>query len=192
MIIARPHGWIENLNRKLTDPLARYLEKINWITPNGITWASFIVAGILAPIAISFGFYMISALVIWVGDLLDHLDGDLARIRGCASKEGEILDAVLDRYVDFLLIAAILWQIPECLLIGFLALLGSQMVPYIRARSEAVGKAAATSFGTREVRNLILVIGLLLGWLCILLIILAIISNASAIHRFVYALKKSA
>ena len=42
-----------------------------------------------------------------LGDLLDYLDGALARAQGSASREGAIFDAVLDRYIDFLVIGAL-------------------------------------------------------------------------------------
>jgi phosphatidylglycerophosphate synthase len=147
------------------------------------------VAGVLAPWAIVTGLNLPAAILVLAGAWLDSLDGDLAQARQCGTKEGEILDAVLDRYIDFAIIAALIWQTPECLLVGLGALLGSQMVSYLRARTEAAGKASVATFGSRDIRNIILVAGLLGGWYCALLIVLALIANASALHRFYHATK---
>jgi len=186
----RPRGVIERINKKLTRPIARFLVNISWITPNGITWMSAFVAGGLAPWAIIAGLKLPAAILVLIGAWLDSLDGDLARARQCGTREGEILDAVLDRYIDFFIIAALIWQTPECLLAGLAALLGNQMVPYLRARTEAAGKASVASFGSRDIRNMVLVVGLIGGWYCALLIVLALIANASALHRFYHAIRE--
>ncbi|MHC4639846.1 MAG: CDP-alcohol phosphatidyltransferase family protein, partial [Planctomycetota bacterium] len=146
-----------------------------------------LVAGILAPWAIIAELNVCAAILVLSGAWLDSLDGDLARARQNGTKEGEILDAVLDRYIDFFIISALIWQTPGCLLGGLAALLGNQMVPYLRARTEVTGKSSVATFGSRDIRNILLVVGLFLGWYCVLLIGLAVLSNASAFHRFYYA-----
>ena len=186
----RPSGVIERLNKKLSVPVARLLVNVSWITPNGITWTSALVAGVLAPWAIVTGLNLLAAILVLAGAWLDSLDGDVAQARQCGTKEGEILDAVLDRYIDFAIIAALIWQTPECSLVGLAALLGSQMVPYLRARTEAAGKASVATFGSRGIRNMVLVVGLIGGWYCALLIVLAILTNASAVHRFYHAARR--
>lgn len=187
----RPKGIIERFNKRLTRPLAVSLSDSAWITPNGITWASAAIAGILAPVAIVYNYNFIAAILVLLGALLDSLDGDLARERGTASREGAILDAVLDRYIDFLIVSALIWQSLDCLLPGLAALLGGQMVPYIRARTEAAGKTSVATFGSRDIRNLVLIIGIALQFYCALLIVLAVLSNLSAFHRFFFAVKLS-
>ena len=188
----RPSGFIERLNKKSSVPVARLLVNVSWITPNGITWTSALVAGVLAPWTIVTGLNLPAAIFVLAGAWLDSLDGDLARARQSGTKEGEILDAVLDRYIDFAIIAALIWQTPVCLLAGLAALLGNQMVPYLRARTEAAGKVSVATFGSRDIRNMILVVGLLAGWYCTLLIMLALIANASALHRFYHATRRQA
>lgn len=200
-------GAIERINKKLTIPIARMLLNVSWITPNGITWMSAFVGGVLGAWAIIAELNLLAAGLILIGGLLDSLDGDLARVRKCGTKEGEILDAVLDRYIDFFIIAALIYQTQSgllvglagllgnqmgslCLLVGLAALLGNQMVPYVRARTEAAGKDSISTFGSRDIRNMILIVGLVAGWHCVLLFVLAVISNASAIHRFYNATRK--
>ena len=189
----RPVGIIERLNKCFTRPLAHRLVGILWITPNRITWTSAAFAGLLAPLAIVEDWHIAAALLVLAGAWLDSLDGDLAQARGCGSKEGEILDAVLDRYIDFALVVALIYREPDYLMAGLAALLGCQMVPYIRARTEAAGKSSIATFGSRDIRNFILVLGLITGLYKVLIIVLAVVTNLSAIHRFVSAIspKKS-
>ncbi len=187
----KPSDIIERMNKKLTVPISGLLVNISWITPNGITWMSALIGGVLGAWAIVAGLNLTAVILVLIGGLLDNLDGDLARARQCATKEGEILDAVLDRYVDFFIIASLIWQTPACLLVGLAALLGNQMVPYVRARTEAAGKSSVSTFGSRDIRNLIIIVGLIGGWYCALLFVLAVIANASAIHRFYNATNRA-
>ena len=180
---------VEVLNKKFTVPLAKRLRDVEWITPNRITLFSFLLSGILAPLAIVKGLLPLAGLLVYAGALLDSLDGDLARERGISSREGAILDAVLDRYTDLLLIGALLLYEESCLLAGVFAMIGSSLVPYIRAKAEAEGKSSTATFGSRDIRNLILFIGLILSAPCFTLYTLAIVSNLSALHRLFHALR---
>ncbi len=182
-------GFVERLNKKLTVPVARLIKDIGWITPNRITFISFLVSGIVAPLIVIQGHLMLAGLIVYVGALLDSLDGDLARERGISSKEGAILDAVLDRYTDLFLIGSLIIYDRDCLLPGLFAMVGSSLVPYIRARTEAEGKRSTPTVGSRDVRNLILFVGLILGVPCATLYTLAIVSNVSALHRLIHALR---
>lgn len=182
-------GPIERINKKISVPLAYRLKDNPYVTPNRITILSFLIAGVTAPLAILKGHLWIAAVLIYIGALLDSLDGDLARVRGEISKEGAILDAVLDRYIDLFLISALILYDKSCLTMGLLAMIGSALVPYIRARMEASGKKSTATIGSRDVRNLILFIGLLLLGPCLTLTLLALVSNVSALHRLLHAIR---
>ncbi len=182
-------GIVESINKKFTVPLAEKLKDNPYVTPNRLTWASFFIAGILAPLFILKGLLPLAGILVYIGALLDSLDGDLARVRGETSKEGAILDAVLDRYIDLFILSALIIYDTECLVWGLLAMIGSSLVPYVRAKTEAVGKQSVATIGSRDTRNLILFIGLLLNAPCLTLIVIAIVSNISAVHRLYYALK---
>ncbi len=143
-----------------------------------------------------------------LGDLLDYLDGELARKQGSSSREGAIFDAVLDRYTDFLVIGALTYLTavildPQrdlyigkmtfmtsetALLLGLAALLGSALTPYIRAKTEAEGKKSIVTIGDRSWRNRILVVGLFAGQPVWTLAAIAAVANFSAIRRLAYAM----
>lgn len=137
----RPRSFIEQKIKIVTLQLARFLSRWSWITPNRITVVSASLGGPVAAWQIYQGNYLVAVAAIAISGILDDIDGDLARTTGMVSPEGAILDSVLDRYVDFFVIAALILISPEQHLIpGLLALLGASLVPYIRARTEAEGK----------------------------------------------------
>ena len=145
-----------------------------------------------------------------LGDILDYLDGDLARTQGTGSREGAIFDATLDRYIDFLVIgtltyltAVVLEWYPDFLIgnlsfltseailvLGLAALLGAMMTPYVKAKTEAEGKSSTATIGDRGVRNHILVLGLLASQPIWTLVALAVLANWVAIHRLARALRR--
>ena len=145
-----------------------------------------------------------------LGDLLDYLDGGLARKQGRSSKEGAIFDAVLDRYTDFLVIGALTYLTavilnPQrdlfigkitfmnsefALLLGLAALLGSALTPYVRAKTEAEGKKSIPTIGDRGWRIRILVVGLTAGQPLWTLAAIAAVTNFSAIRRLIFAMGK--
>lgn len=187
--ITVPLSLLDRIVQFFTIKLAKSLARFTWITPNRVTWVS---AGIGGPLTgwliIQEQFWLATALVV-VSGLMDGLDGDIARERNLTSIEGGILDSVLDRYVDFFLIAALIVVDPnKHLMVGLIALLGTTMVPYIRARSEVAGKSSIASIGSRATRIILIILGLLTQQLFILLIALAVISNIAAVHRFWFAL----
>ena len=81
----KPSDIIERMNRKLTVPISGLLVNISWITPNGITWMSALIGGVLGGWAIVAGLNLTAVILVLIGGLLDNLDGDLARARQCAT-----------------------------------------------------------------------------------------------------------
>ncbi|NJK50610.1 CDP-alcohol phosphatidyltransferase family protein [Candidatus Gracilibacteria bacterium] len=189
--IVVPKSFLDRAIHSITEKLASILVNITWITPNQISWLSGGLGGLVAGWFIVRENYLLAVFFIILSGILDCLDGDLARARNMASGEGDILDSVIDRYVDFLLIAALILVFPNNYLIpGLLALLGTTLVPYVRARSEAEGKSTVASIGSRSTRTILIIIGLLTQQILPLLILLAAITNIASIHRLIFALKK--
>ncbi len=100
------------------------------------------------------------------GAAFDALDGIVARARGLSSDAGEVLDAVVDRYADAapLLGLAVYYRasLPALLLV-LCALLGSMLVSYVRAKSEAMSLSLPGGLMRRHERIAYLTAGLLLG-----------------------------
>ena len=120
---------------------------------------------------------------------LDFVDGAVARATGQATPYGALLDAVLDRVGEALVLAACVWYFAERgedvqAGFGYAALFGSIAVSYVRARGEALGVATREGLFRRQERVLLLGIGLLANGLTVVIIILAVLANATALQRW--------
>lgn len=83
------------------------------------------------------------ALVLFAG-LFDMLDGQVARIGKMTSTFGALYDSVLDRYSELIMFLGICYYLVShhyflSSLFAFIALMGSMMVSYTRARAEGLG-----------------------------------------------------
>jgi len=98
-----------------------------------------------------------------ISGCFDALDGVLAREKKMVSKFGAFLDSVLDRYSDsFALLGIIIMGLSDTLL-GILALSGSLIVSYSRARAESVGvEMASVGIAERAERMLLLSVSMML------------------------------
>ncbi len=143
--------------RRISVPLARKLSKTR-TSPNFVTIVAFIV-GLSSAIAVFYNL-ILSVVLIFISQILDCLDGDLARISGNTSAKGAYIDRLLDRFVDFALIFSIsaysnLW------IEGFLALFAALMVSTTRLMAEKEGLSCKVGIAGRDTRILIIMLGLL-------------------------------
>ncbi|MDE7159935.1 MAG: CDP-alcohol phosphatidyltransferase family protein [Muribaculaceae bacterium] len=150
-------------------------------------------------------------LVIWSGGLIigfslfDMLDGQVARLGGMASTFGAMYDSVLDRYCElftlggiayYFMMAGTLWEA----LVTYLAVIGSIMVSYVRARAEGLGLECKIGFMQRPERVVVTALGLLLTgilgscgveWanmvLYVAMIIIAVFANLTAFARIAHS-----
>lgn len=124
-------------------PWWRVLARVGF-PPNAITSLSFAIA-LGAGLAAAAGRFALGGWLFVVAGALDFLDGRVARSTGRTTPGGAALDSVLDRYVESALIVGLAWYyrhdwvLAACLL----ALTGSLLVPYVRARGEALGVSLA-------------------------------------------------
>jgi CDP-diacylglycerol--glycerol-3-phosphate 3-phosphatidyltransferase len=143
-------------------PIARFLVRVG-VSANAVT-----VAGLLLTLA---GAWLIVAerpvvalVVLLIGTLGDTLDGAVARAAGGGTPAGEFLDSTLDRISDAALASAALLlgtRQGDALLLwaGLVLLVGSFVVPYIRAKAEALGLGASVGLAPREARIAIYIVG---------------------------------
>lgn len=150
------------------NPFVRLLIRLG-VTPNNVT-----TIGMLGNLAAA-------AVFVWVGadvaagnpvewwritlagaliigfSLFDMLDGQVARLGNMASTFGAMYDSVLDRYCELLTLGGISLYLISCgslwgAVITFLALVGSVMVSYVRARAEGLGIECKMGFMQRPER----------------------------------------
>ncbi|MXV93038.1 MAG: CDP-alcohol phosphatidyltransferase family protein [Chloroflexi bacterium] len=119
----------------------------------------------LAALLLAQGAFLAGALLMLCSLPLDALDGAVARAAGRESRFGMVLDSTLDRYADGFIFAAFGYYFAEAgrmdmLAVALVALLGSFMVSYIRARADDAKVAVKTTVGlfTRLERVLVLLV----------------------------------
>lgn len=149
---------------------------------------------IIASILIGKGQLQIGGVVLVLGLPLDAVDGAVARARQRKDRFGVMLDSSLDRYADGLIFAALSYYFAvqdenTLLLLALIALVGSFMVSYSRARAEGVDVDVRVGWFTRLERILVILLILLVPQTIeVGLWVLAIGTNLTAIQRiwFVY------
>jgi len=125
---------------KLSEPLVRALHALH-VTPNMVTGFSLVPAA-LSAVLIGMGHFGMGALLATGSGFCDMFDGMLARRNGSTSDVGELYDAAVDRYVEFLLLAGLAVYFrdrPLVLVMCLGAVLGAFMVSYTTAKAEALG-----------------------------------------------------
>lgn len=182
----------------LSRPAVQLLARTR-ITPNIISWFGFLLA-LAATALIVTGHVFAAGLVVLVAGFFDMLDGALARLTNQATRFGGILDSILDRFAEAAVLLGIMvlylqrQSVGEIILVG-LALLGSLMVSYIRARAEAAGLKCKVGFFTRTERVVILALGLLLSQinyaLTIALAIIVLLSFFTIIQRLLFVWRQT-
>lgn len=184
-------------NRRLSRPLARWLTRTP-VTPTQVTVASFAVA-LGAAAAFVADVPALGGVLAQTSSILDGTDGDLARAQGTETRFGAFFDAVLDRYADAAMILGMVLSAQESHAqawpVGLVALLGSLMVSYTRARSEATMgvrfQTGLTALATRDVRLALVCLGGLAGVIFWTLAVLAALTHAVVLARIISLYQKS-
>lgn len=136
----------------IINPFVRFLIKIGF-TPNTVTLTGFILNIVVAVIFImgaedtnrsDLSYVGWAGATILFAGLFDMLDGQVARLGNMSSKFGALFDSVLDRYSELVMFLGICYYLVAhhyflSSLFAFLALIGSMMVSYTRARAEGLG-----------------------------------------------------
>jgi len=184
---------VKNWGRRLFQPLVRFLVSHS-IAPNLLTWSGLLLSagggGLL-----SRGFFRPAGLAVALGGICDILDGEVARTSLKVTSFGQFIDSVVDRYSEFfLLLGAFLYYLvraPGFALLTLLAMFGSLMVSYARARAEGIGAPCKIGVLDRPGRMTIIILGALSGakYFPFFLWALALLSHFTAIQRIIWVWK---
>jgi CDP-diacylglycerol--glycerol-3-phosphate 3-phosphatidyltransferase len=191
------------LYKWMVNPTAHGMIKIG-MTPNCVT-ASGLFLNIIACAILIYGAIRGEqgdlSYIAWAGGIIlfaglfDMMDGQVARIGNMSSRYGALFDSVLDRYSELIVLFGIcyyliLHEFFYSSLLGFLALIGSMMVSYIRARAEGLGIECKSGFMQRPERVVIISVSCILCGifnqlliLSIALCIVAVFANITAFGR---------
>jgi archaetidylinositol phosphate synthase len=173
------------------------------LTPNMVSGIGLVLA-FLSALAYaewqSHAFYLLLATVLLLfSGFCDALDGIVARLYEKATVFGGFLDSLLDRYADAAVYMGIIIGGLCNVLWGLIAIAGSLLVSYSRARAEAAGiKMESIGLAERAERIIILLAASLIAvfWqpttvMNVGIIVLAILSNLTVLQRSLYVYGKS-
>ncbi|MFQ5449962.1 MAG: CDP-alcohol phosphatidyltransferase family protein [Nitrospinaceae bacterium] len=195
----------------LIAPLGRFLARSR-VDPNTLSVAGLIFSA-LAGVVFGLGTFFWGGCLTVLAGTCDALDGQVAKETGKNSRFGAFLDSTLDRFGELFIFLGLAWHFsggkglyeeglgelgifygPWTVVLIIFALAGSFLVSYTRARAEGLGIACKVGWMQRPERITLLVIGSLLGaipvmgpgLMVLVLLIIAVMSNATAIQRIIY------
>jgi len=211
-------NFLQKIIYHVIDPFIRMLITIG-ITPNAVT------AGGFAGNLVAMGFFINAALnmseeeqafhatnpyaligwggvVILAAGLFDMMDGRLARLSNMSSKFGALWDSTLDRYSELVTLFGICLVFIEAnwfwtCVVTFMAMTGSIMVSYVRARAEGLNTECKVGLMQRPERVVVTAITAIISgatenlwWLAGGMILIAILANITAFWRIGHCYKK--
>ncbi|HVY96234.1 MAG TPA: CDP-alcohol phosphatidyltransferase family protein [Solirubrobacterales bacterium] len=135
------------------------------LTPNAISMAG-LVGNLIAAALVTQRLFFLAGIAFVLGSVMDTLDGRYSRMSGKGTLFGAFLDSTLDRIEEGIVLAAVAGYFAAtgddfAAAMCVVAVLGSLMVSYTRARAEALGVECKVGLATRPVRVVILSIGLI-------------------------------
>ena len=200
---------LESLRRPvygLINPVVHWMVRRR-IHPNVITTLGF-VSVVGAGFLYHLDHVRWAGLLVLLGGMWDIFDGQVARVSGMASKFGSFYDSTLDRISEIVVFLGLLslynsygreladvWMVYAL----FLAMGGSLMVSYTRARAEGLGLDCKVGLMQRPERVVLLGLGSLsfgLMWgglvLKIVIVLVAVMTNATALQRIWWVYRNAA
>lgn len=180
------------------------------ITPNIITFVGFVLNLVATAMLIyaAMGACQPLCWVGWAGGVIlfagvfDMMDGRLARMGNMSSTFGALWDSTLDRYSELFSLFGVLYFLQMqgwtwSSIITFVAIVGSIMVSYVRARAEGLGIECKVGLMQRPERVVLTAVGAILCgltgslWaLVVPMILIAVLANITAFWRVAHCYKK--
>jgi CDP-diacylglycerol---glycerol-3-phosphate 3-phosphatidyltransferase len=184
------------VSEKIGDTLGRVLDAIvrgfaaSGVNPNFLTFIGFGI-NLMAAYLFAYGYFRWAGLTIILAGVFDMTDGRVARLEGRVTPFGGFYDSVMDRYSDLcLLIGLVIYygRINRFQYVSLVAvaMIGSVMVSYSRARAENVIPSCKVGFLERPERVVLIIIGALFDRMAPVLWLIAVLSNVTVIHRIIY------
>lgn len=203
--------YLQKLIYTLINPIIKGMIKMG-ITPNMVTTIGFvgnvvaaflfIHASQLTPISMGFSWIGWGGAILLFSGLFDMMDGRLARLGNMSTTFGAFWDSTLDRYSElfslfgitlYLMTASGIWAG----VITFLALVGSIMVSYVRARAEGLGIECKVGLMQRPERVVVTALATIitgmtsnLWWLIGGMTLIAVLANITAFWRVAHCYKQ--
>ncbi len=201
--------FLQKVIYRIINPLIKGMIRVG-ITPNFITTTGFVLNVVAAGFFIYAAIYQPYdlALIGWGGGivlfagLFDMMDGRLARMGNMSSVFGALWDSTLDRYSELFTLFGICtyfllngWEWMG--VVTFLAMVGSVMVSYVRARAEGLDIECKVGLMQRPERVVLTALGAILCgacgdllWLAVPIAVIALLANITAFWRVRHCYKE--
>ena len=201
--------FLQKVIYRIINPLIKGMIRVG-ITPNFITTTGFVLNVVAAGFFIYAAIYQPYdlALIGWGGGivlfagLFDMMDGRLARMGNMSSVFGALWDSTLDRYSELFTLFGICtyfllngWEWMG--VVTFLAMVGSVMVSYVRARAEGLDIEGKVGLMQRPERVVLTALGAILCgvcgdllWLAVPIAVIALLANITAFWRVRHCYKE--
>lgn len=169
------------LSSYLEQPVTRLFHRLG-LSPNVVTLLGLVIAGASAYL-VSIGQLAAGGAVMLLAGIFDLFDGALARATGRVTRFGALLDSVIDRISEIIVLLGVLLfytgrDSTAGVVLVYLALAGSIMVSYLRARAEGLDIECKVGVMTRPERVAALGTGLIVGqwWLPAVAVVLGAVA----------------
>lgn len=184
---------IRNSLRGFLDPAVTLLVRLG-VSPLAVTLAG-LGLSLIGAFEIARGRLLAGGILLIVSGICDTLDGSLARRAGRESAFGAFIDSTIDRITELAFFGALVMYYGAqgqdgalAVFICLVAILGSFLTSYTRARAEGLGLECRVGWIERPERVALLVIGLLLGRtaLFVVIVCLAVLTTVTALQRIIH------
>ena len=165
------------------------------INPNVLTFTGFAI-NVFGAYLLAYGYFPWAGVTILFAAIFDLTDGPVARLTKRVTPFGGFFDSVLDRYSDLILLIGLLiyygrinrfWYVT----LVAMAMIGSVMTSYTRARAENLIPSCKVGFLERPERIVLILIGALFNRMAPVLWVIVVLSNITVIHRILHTYHES-
>lgn len=165
------------------------------VNPNVLTFIGFAI-NLIAAYLFAYGYFRWAGATIFVGGIFDLTDGPVARSTRRVTPFGGFFDSVLDRYSDLILLIGLLIYYGRIYRFAYVtlvavAMIGSVMTSYTRARAENLIPSCKVGFLERAERVVLIIIGAVFDRMAPVLWVIVVLSNLTVIHRVVHTYRVS-
>ncbi len=187
-------GQIGRAFKVLFDGVVRFFVALG-VNPNLLTLTGFAI-NLCAAYLFAYGYFRWAAATIFLAGVFDLTDGPVARAARRVTAFGGFFDSVMDRYSDLGLLIGLLvfyargnrfWYVT----LVAVAMIGSVMTSYTRARAESLIPSCKVGFLERPERVVLIIIGALFDRMAPVLWVIVVLSNLTVIHRVIHTYQES-
>jgi len=181
---------IGNLLKKTLQPVIKVLARRH-VTPNAVTFTGFLFS-LIGAFFFSRGWFAAGGIMLLLSGFSDMIDGELSRRQNRVTRFGAFLDSTLDRAGESAVLTGIALYLGALdvryAVLAIVALSGSLLVSYTRARAEGLDLPGRVGIFERGVRFFFLLTGSFAGprVMVVVLLILVLGTLSTVIHRMIF------